>query len=69
MLLYLEAGGLKLNDFFNYSLQGGELFNDLIVLEARMFKIIANVAAENMGKKLERGLSGVDRSNLRSYIA
>jgi len=34
-----------------------------------MFKIIANVAAENMGKKLERGLSGVDRSNLRSYIA
>jgi len=28
-----------------------ELFTDLVVLEARMFKIIANFAAENMGKK------------------
>jgi len=26
-----------------------ELFNDLVVLEARMFKIIASFAAENMG--------------------
>jgi len=29
----------------------GELFNDLVVLEARMFKIIASLAAEDMGKK------------------
>ena len=28
-----------------------ELFNDLIVLEARTFKIITSFAAENMGKK------------------
>jgi len=29
----------------------GELFNDLVILEARMFKIIASFAAENMDKK------------------
>jgi len=28
-----------------------ELFNDLVVLEAKIFKIIASFAAENMGKK------------------
>jgi len=30
---------------------GSVLFNDLVFLEARMFKIIASFAAENMGKK------------------
>jgi len=29
----------------------GELFNDLVVMEARMFKFIVSFAAENMGKK------------------
>ena len=28
-----------------------ELFNDLVASEARIFKIIARFAAENMGKK------------------
>jgi len=28
-----------------------ELFNDLVVVEARIFKIIASFTAENMGKK------------------
>jgi len=28
-----------------------ELFNNLVVLEARMFKIVASFAAETMGKK------------------
>jgi len=37
----------------------GEFFNDLVVLEPRMFKIITSFAAENMGKKW--GLPGVDR--------
>jgi len=35
-----------------------ELFNDLLLLETKVFKIIASFAAENMGKK---GLSVVDR--------
>jgi len=28
-----------------------ELFNDMVVVEARMFKIIASFTAENMSKK------------------
>ena len=38
-----------------------ELFNDLVVLEEKMFKIIASFAVENMGKK---EFSGVDRSKI-----
>jgi len=36
-----------------------ELCNDLVVLEARMFKTITSFAVENMGKK--GVFSGVDR--------
>jgi len=35
-----------------------ELFNDLVVFKARMFKIIASFTAANLGKKR---LSSVDR--------
>jgi len=38
-----------------------ELFNDLVVLEARIFNIIARFAAENMGKNF---FCGVDRSKI-----
>jgi len=38
-----------------------ELFNDMVVVEARMFKIIASFTAENMSKKV---FSGVDRSKI-----
>jgi len=39
-----------------------ELFNNLVVLEARMFKIVASFAAENTGKN--GCYQGVDRSKI-----